>query len=190
MTPGVSSRKSLQLRRAWIGICRWNSPSMFRTLLGLVSTSIIGESPATVMVSCRRRSFIVMSTWKVAPARIRMASRLNVAKPVSSAVDREGAGRQIDRGGIRRSRWSTPVCGPSISGRWRSPSRPAARRPARRECSRVDPRDLFVQLRKWGKPEHQERTARRIESWSPPGERFRPNDANDSGSIFSGLSPM
>jgi hypothetical protein len=57
----VISRKSLQLRRAWIGISRWNSPLIFSTLLGLL-TSIIGDSPETVTVSESDASFIVMST--------------------------------------------------------------------------------------------------------------------------------
>jgi hypothetical protein len=68
-----------------IGISRWNSPEMFSTLLGLL-TSSIGDSPATVIVSCSAPIFITMSTSKFAPARSRMSVRLNVEKPVSSAV--------------------------------------------------------------------------------------------------------
>jgi hypothetical protein len=60
-TPGVISRKSLQLRRAWIGMSRWNSPEMFSTLLGLL-TSSIGDSPETVIVSESVPIFMATST--------------------------------------------------------------------------------------------------------------------------------
>ena len=40
---------------------RWNSPEMFNTLLGLL-TSSIGESPETVTVSCSVPIFMVTST--------------------------------------------------------------------------------------------------------------------------------
>ncbi len=84
-TPGVISRKSVQFFRAAIGICFWNSPSMFSTFDGFV-TSIIGDSPDTVMVSVSVPSSSVTSTWNVAPARIRSPSRWKTEKPVSSAV--------------------------------------------------------------------------------------------------------
>ena len=60
-TPGVCSRKSVQFFRDASGICFWNSPSMFRMLPGLL-TSSIGESPVTVMVSATVPISRTMST--------------------------------------------------------------------------------------------------------------------------------
>ena len=60
-TPGVCSRKSVQFFRAASGICFWNSPSMFSTLPGLL-TSSMGESPVTVMVSASVPISMTMST--------------------------------------------------------------------------------------------------------------------------------
>ena len=74
-TPGVISRKSLQFFRAAIGMFFWKSPSMFSTFDGL-DTSIIGDSPETVIVSSIEPIFIWMSTWNVAPVRTSTPSRL------------------------------------------------------------------------------------------------------------------
>ena len=61
LTPGVISRKSLQLPRAWIGRSRWKSPSMVRILPGRAISSI-GVSAVTVMVSSSSLMDITTST--------------------------------------------------------------------------------------------------------------------------------
>jgi hypothetical protein len=85
ITPGVSSRKSLQLRREAIGMLRWNSPSKFSTLLGLLISSI-GDSDSTVTASSSRPTLSVMSSAKVLPARISTPACLALEKPDTSAV--------------------------------------------------------------------------------------------------------
>ena len=72
--PGAMSSASLKSRRDVMGAARSNSPSIFITLVGL-PTSIIGESPDTVMVSATLPSFISTSTANVVPARMTMPSR-------------------------------------------------------------------------------------------------------------------
>ena len=62
-----------------------SSRSSVIEVVGLL-VSIIGESPVTVMVSCRALSLRSKSMENVAPARTRMPSRRTVEKPVSSAM--------------------------------------------------------------------------------------------------------
>jgi len=96
MTPGVSIRKSLQNFPSTTGACFWNSPSIVSTPLGFV-TSSIGGSPATVTVSVSVPISIVMSTWKLLPARSRMSSRWKMEKPESSAVILNAPGGRLMR---------------------------------------------------------------------------------------------
>ncbi len=83
--PGARSSASLKTRRDEMGAARINSRSSVIEVVGLL-VSIIGESPVTVIVSCRALSFRSKSMVKVAPARTRMPSRRIVENPVSSAV--------------------------------------------------------------------------------------------------------
>ncbi len=123
---------------------------MLRTLLAL-STSIIGESPVTVIVSCRALSCIVMSTWKVDPVRIRIPSRRKVAKPVSSAVTVKVPGGRL------MSRYSpfslvTPVCGPSISGAVAVTVTPGSAPPCPSMTSPAQPAEAALRRRDDGPP--------------------------------------
>src|SRR5205814_7926698 len=85
IAPGVSIRKSLQNFPSTTGASFWNSASIVSTLLGLV-TSSIGASPDTVIDSSSAPSSIVISTWKLLPARSRMPSRRETENPASCAV--------------------------------------------------------------------------------------------------------
>ena len=85
LTPGAMSSTSLNARRELIGAARSRSPSTVSVLVG-TPVETIGDSPETVIVSSSAPTFRSTSTVKLLPARMRMPSRLKVAKPVSSAV--------------------------------------------------------------------------------------------------------
>ena len=79
------SSTSLNALRGLIGAARSKSPSTVIVLVGR-PVDTIGDSPETVTVSDSVPTFKSMSTVKLLPARIRIPSRRNVAKPASSAV--------------------------------------------------------------------------------------------------------
>ena len=79
------SSTSLNALLALIGAARSKSPSTVMVLVGR-PVETMGDSPETLTVSASVPTFISISTVKLLPARIRIPSRRNVAKPDSSAL--------------------------------------------------------------------------------------------------------